>query len=140
MSLQRSNPLPTVLLRHELPDGTHHYDWLLAQDAQLSLPLITWRCPSRIDTLQPGESLRIERLPDHRQMYLQYEGQVSGDRGFVQRERAGVVWNSQSSPTEAHEIELQWQNLGAKCTQRLSLTPKPADNWSVTCVDRCDEP
>ena len=51
-------PRPTVQLRHELPDGTWHIDWMLARDPVGRRPLITFRAPGRIDDLD-GE-LRID--------------------------------------------------------------------------------
>lgn len=92
--------LRTVLLRHELPDGSWHYDWMLElppdtkghpgepedQDARR---LMTFRLESRPD--EPGAwPLRGERLADHRVAYLTYEGEVSGGRGWVRRAARGT--------------------------------------------------
>lgn len=38
---------------------------------------------------EPSESLLVERLPDHRLAYLDYEGPISGDRGTVSRRDEG---------------------------------------------------
>ena len=42
---------------------------------------------------------QAERLPDHRRIYLDYQGPVSGDRGHVQQAAKGtcevVVWSEQ---------------------------------------------
>jgi hypothetical protein len=34
--------------------------------------------------------VRAERAEDHREVYMNYEGEVSGGRGFVKREIAGT--------------------------------------------------
>ncbi len=49
--------------------------------------LWTWALP---DLPQPGVSLRVERLPDHRKLYLEYEGAISGGRGTVHRWDRGI--------------------------------------------------
>ena len=78
----------TVLLRHDLPDGSSHYDWLLEQSGRAHGALMTFRVQERID--QPGvESFKGIRLPDHRWEYLTYQGEVSGDRGRVTRVARG---------------------------------------------------
>jgi len=129
-----------VLLRHDLPDCTHHFDWLIAQDADAHLPVSTFRCDRRVDELQAGESLEVLRLPDHRAVYLEYEGPVSGNRGSVQRLRAGEATNhgetSDAAPHCPLEIAVRWHNQHGSDAQRLSLTHRAGDNWIVTCVQR----
>ncbi|MEQ8845826.1 MAG: hypothetical protein RIB58_13335 [Phycisphaerales bacterium] len=79
-------PFPTVLLRHDLPDGSHHFDWLIDRDGQG--PLLTFRLDADLRTGPP--SFEAVLLPDHRRRYLDYEGPVSGGRGSVQR-----LWRGQ---------------------------------------------
>ena len=45
----RELPFKTVVLQHELPDGTSHFDWLLAVDATAEKPLISFRVVERPD-------------------------------------------------------------------------------------------
>ncbi len=109
-----------VILRHELPlpptsscerlspaggDSTargSHYDVMFETDEGL----LTWaveRLPSVGQPRQPAL-----RLPLHRTAYLDYEGPVSGDRGYVHRVQAGTycqldeqnAWDEQSPVTE----------------------------------------
>jgi hypothetical protein len=48
--------------------------------------LRTWA----METLpEGGQTVDAERLPDHRPIYLDYEGAVAGDRGSVRRVDAG---------------------------------------------------
>jgi hypothetical protein len=75
-----------VLLRHDLPDGTGHFDWLLECPGREGL--ITFRVAERID--QPGcRGFGATRAPDHRREYLTYEGPISGGRGVVSRVASG---------------------------------------------------
>lgn len=78
---------PMVLLLHELPDGSSHFDWMLARDA--AGPLVTFRVTERIDA--GVRAFVATRLPDHRRVYLTYEGDVSGGRGRVRRVAEGSV-------------------------------------------------
>jgi hypothetical protein len=92
-----------VLLLHELPDGTSHYDWLITPDgprASGGAPagLISFRVSERIDLLGGGGldgrgALRFGalRLPEHRAAYLDLEGEVSGGRGRVKRLARGEL-------------------------------------------------
>lgn len=71
--------MPTALLRHELPDGTHHYDWLLARD--WNGPLLTFRVGREISLdCKPFEA---ELLGDHRRAYLEYEVRFPGVVGAL---------------------------------------------------------
>ncbi len=69
-----------AVLLHRTPPGyprPDHWDLLLEQ----STGLWTWALPT------PPERgpARAQRLPDHRLLYLDYEGPVSGNRGTVSR-------------------------------------------------------
>jgi len=92
--------LRTVLLRHDLPDGTWHYDWMLELPPNAGEGASAWEDPDarRLLTFRmeekpddPGAALlRGERLTNHRAAYLTYEGEVSGGRGWVRR----VAWGT----------------------------------------------
>jgi hypothetical protein len=90
-----------VLLLHELPDGTSHYDWMIGPDrpgGAAPAGLISFRVSERIDLLGGGGldgrgALRFGalRLPEHRAAYLTLEGEVSGGRGRVKRLAQGEL-------------------------------------------------
>jgi hypothetical protein len=74
-------PRRFVILEHDHP--FLHWDLLLEEEFSAR----TWRLLRRPCL---GEPIRAEQLPDHRLMYLDYEGVVSGDRGIVKRLLAGT--------------------------------------------------
>jgi hypothetical protein len=79
-----------VLIRHELPDGSFHYDWMIQRPGGPDRPLMAFRVGDRIDGGVAPEFL-AQRLADHRPAYLDYEGAVPGDRGRVLRLAAGTM-------------------------------------------------
>jgi hypothetical protein len=76
-----------VLLRHTLPDGIEHYDWLF-EGAEEGTGLIAFRVSERLDLLDSAAFV-AEAIPDHRREYLAYEGAVAGGRGRVVRAAEG---------------------------------------------------
>ncbi|MGE3109205.1 MAG: hypothetical protein AB7G11_10855 [Phycisphaerales bacterium] len=90
---------PMVLLRHDLPSGEWHYDWMLQPAAEA--PLVAFRVDVRLDDareIAPRRRFDAVRLPDHRAAYLEYQGPVGpalhggqmGERGRVLRLAAGT--------------------------------------------------
>lgn len=81
-----------VVLRHELCDGTWHYDWMLERASAAQPPgsergtLITFRTNVLVTTTN---AFAAQRLGDHRAIYLDYQGPVSGNRGTVRRVARG---------------------------------------------------
>jgi len=76
------------LCRHDLQDGTSHYDLFIARSEEPGGPddrvLLTLRFRGRPD--EPGiKRLGGERLADHRRLYLKHHGPVSGGRGVLTR-------------------------------------------------------
>ncbi len=92
-----------VILEHDHP--FLHWDLLLEEECSAR----TWRL-LRKPCL--GESIAAEPLPDHRLMYLDYEGVVSGDRGSVKRFLAGT-YERMSDQTDVFGFAL-WDNSFAE--------------------------
>ena len=67
-----------VVLRHEMPQRPLHWDFML----ESSDALRTWALDAEPAV---GLSITSEALADHRAVYLDYEGPISGDRGHVTR-------------------------------------------------------
>lgn len=53
-------------------------------------PLVTFRVQDRPDSADIS-AFAAQRIGDHRRVYLDFEGDVSGGRGRVERVAAGVV-------------------------------------------------
>ena len=78
-----------VILKHTLPGGSWHFDWLLQTTDDPESRLLTFRSghhrPDRVG------SFDADRLPDHRAIYLDYEGPISEGRGEVARISTGEI-------------------------------------------------
>ena len=76
-----------VLLEHRF-DGVHR-DFMLETDGVLK----TWAIDGAI---VPDQTIPARQLADHRLVYLDYEGPISGNRGEVRREDRGsyeiIAW------------------------------------------------
>jgi hypothetical protein len=70
-----------VILEHDFP--SLHWDFMLEAGAVLR----TWRLAA---PPEPGQPVQAAASFDHRLVYLDYEGPVSGNRGQVQRWDAGT--------------------------------------------------
>jgi DNA polymerase Ligase (LigD) len=77
-----------VLLEHHW-NGLH-WDFMLENGETLR----TWAIDAPVTV---GQDLAARRLPDHRSIYLDYEGEITGNRGTVRRIDAGIyeplVWS-----------------------------------------------
>lgn len=73
-----------AVLWHDGSQRGDHYDWLFEGDSSLA----TWALQQSLPSDIPGWQL-AERLPDHRMLYLDYEGPISGGRGSVRRVEQG---------------------------------------------------
>ncbi|MHC4989784.1 MAG: hypothetical protein ACYTGC_02295 [Planctomycetota bacterium] len=126
------NPPQTVQLRHTLPDDTAHIDWML--DLSGAGPLTTFRLSRRLDELVPGEGLDAQRIADHRRVYLTYEGDVSDDRGRVDRLAWGRI-EALQNVGETWGLLVQWKTLDGKTRpQRLCVRHVDGDQWRVTVL------
>lgn len=79
-----------VLLEHVLPTGERHFDWLLERPGVPDGLLLAFRVFARVDegaaTGGCGERYPAERMKDHRRVYLEFEGELTGGE-----ERSGVL-------------------------------------------------
>ncbi|MCL2303722.1 MAG: hypothetical protein FWC43_00095 [Planctomycetaceae bacterium] len=99
-----------VLLRHNTTENQFHWDFLFEEtDAckTFSVPQEFAEEALKTGTLQ----CTATRLADHRLAYLDYEGKISGDRGFVWRLDSGT-WQ-----TIAETIHF----TGRSCTGTIDL-------------------
>jgi len=82
-----------VILTHDYP--RLHWDFLV----ECGDVLKSWRLP---EVPRSGEALAAEAQDDHRLMYLDYEGPVSGGRGTVSRWDHGGYSSLTMRPDAVH--------------------------------------
>ncbi len=85
-----------VVLWHEVPresDRMSHWDVMFETSA--TGPLETWEL---LDEPHAGLTTQARRLLDHRREYLEYEGPVSRNRGWVTRWDEGTYTRVKTGP------------------------------------------
>jgi len=113
-------PQRFVILEHH-HEGIH-YDLMLEHAGVLK----TWRLPQ---PLRPGTAQQATYSYDHRSVYLDYEGPVSGNRGHVVRWDAGVYEGAITS-----DAQLEVRLAGKRCQGQLQLQLIHGDRWQVMLV------
>lgn len=112
------NGLRFVILHHRgIPDP--HYDLMLEGGA--GGKLVTWRVPR----WPIGRAIGVERLADHRREYLDYQGPVSGGRGYVERVEAGT-YRLEEGTLDGNNIRM----MLLPSDVRLELW-REGDSWSA---------
>ncbi len=90
-----------VLLEHQW-NGLH-WDFMLEYGGTLR----TWAIDASVTA---GQDLAARELPDHRSIYLDYEGEISGNRGTVRKIDAGsyepLVWSDSLVRVRMEGIQL----------------------------------
>lgn len=104
-----------VILTHDYP--VPHWDFMLEKEAALR----TWRLTEPPDR---AAEVGATPLPDHRLLYLDYEGPVSGNRGNVTRwEHGEYAWTVEA---DGHvEVVLE----GTRLKGRADLRRTPEGEW-----------
>ncbi|HEX2973251.1 MAG TPA: hypothetical protein VHP11_13030 [Tepidisphaeraceae bacterium] len=106
-----------AVLRHEgIPEP--HYDLLFETTA--GSVLAAWRAPG----WPVGEDGVVTPLPDHRRVYLEYEGPVSGNRGTVRRVAEGHHRVQKSTPGM---LVVQLENGRVLRLRRASFTTESTE-------------
>ena len=107
-----------AILTHDHP--SLHWDFLLENGSSCR----TWRLLKPPDT--PSE-IPAEAIADHRLMYLDYEGPVSGDRGMVTQWDTGTFeWLANGD--DLVEVRLVGRRLTGLV--RLARTSGEAGTWT----------
>ena len=115
--MSRSSRQRFTILEHNHP--FLHWDLLIQQGDVLA----TWRLLQR-----PGKGTWIpaEKLPDHRLLYLDYEGPVSNHRGTVSRFSTGQISElSAGSDSNMRSFQLFDSMMGNTAVCRTSLNGQP---------------
>lgn len=104
-----------ALLLHTFLGGESHFDWLTASADEPDAPLVAFRVGMRVDD-PLVLAFDAEPLPDHRAVYLEYEGPLEPKEG---RERGSVVRLARGEGrvvTRGEDlivIEIDWSPVGA---------------------------
>jgi DNA polymerase Ligase (LigD) len=106
-----------VILEHDHPEL--HWDLLLEAGGVLQ----TWRLAHAPEV--GSQPIEASALGDHRILYLDYEGPVSGNRGVVKRWDAGIFVEEPESLPVARRLILQ----GARVRGRMLLERIEGTNW-----------
>jgi hypothetical protein len=105
-----------VILEHDWP--TRHWDFLL-EDGEV---LKAWRL---LAEPAAGATLAAEASFDHRLLYLDYEGPVSGGRGTVVRwDRGTFAWVERAADQMIVNL------FGDRLTGRCTLVRRDGDAWA----------
>ncbi len=109
-----------VILEHDYPQ--RHWDLLLESGEVLR----AWKLAA---PPQPGQVVRAEPSFDHRRIYLDYEGPISGGRGRVIRWDAGsFTWEADESDRVIVRLE------GESCCGLAVLRVDPDRGWSLQLI------
>lgn len=81
-----------VILHHRAPDG-EHWDLMIERGESLA----TWRLAQNPCATSGWRCIQAERINDHRKHYLDYEGPLSDNRGWVERVVAGDLQRATES-------------------------------------------
>jgi hypothetical protein len=112
-----------VVLLHEMPDSSprkSHVDFML-EDGDV---LRTWALDC--DVLDYGLD-RAKQLPDHRLEYLEFEGEISGNRGRVKR-----IDRGEYETLERNESLWRVKLFGTTFQEECILARDPDDEQSWT--------
>jgi len=115
-----------VILEHDYPE--RHWDLMLESGEVLR----TWRLA---EPPRSGCAVRAEASFDHRRLYLDYEGPVSGGRGQVTRWDDGA-FNWLADESERVLLHLQ----GERCRGTVELRRHAPGEWSLSLSeDSCQD-
>lgn len=107
-----------VILEHDHP--FLHWDFLL--DVGETQQLKTWRLLASPAT---GIWITAEALPDHRRVYLDYEGEVSGDRGTVKQILSGQYQKSSGTADDERRFAITSCSFCELAIHRLKQDGSP---------------
>jgi hypothetical protein len=115
-----------VILEHDHPHL--HWDLMLEAGAVLR----TWRLA---DIPRSGQVVRAEALGNHRRMYLDYEGPVSGNRGQVKRWDTGTFrWLVDTAELIVVQLE------GNLCRGSVQLERATSGEWTLIYREGAKQP
>ena len=135
-----------AILRHQMSADSGrilHWDLLLEKPTGFGEKLLTFAAPTPPE--EWGNATVVQQLPDHRPLYLDYEGPVSGSRGSVMRVLSGTIqWREfsaksliaavQSSGIPALENKVHIEQ-GELRLRKLTDHPNDGSQWELALCD-----
>lgn len=113
-----------VILLHQMPADSGrptHWD-LMLEDGEI---LLTWALQA---LPEHGSVAQVQMLPDHRPVYLTYEGPVSGNRGSVRRwDQGEFQWVQRND--HSLQIRVNGQRLDGEI--RLTREQRSVASWRM---------
>jgi hypothetical protein len=109
-----------VILEHDHP--YLHWDFMLEAGEVLR----AWRLA---EPPEPGKTVAARLIGDHRLMYLDYEGPVSGNRGQVRRWDSGN-YEGETPSTEKADGSIAFVLHGRRLRGQGTLTCSAEGTWS----------
>jgi hypothetical protein len=122
-----------VVLEHTVPTAEGvavHWDFLIELAGQERLA--AWRLAR--DPLASAGSVPAERLPDHRPLYLDFEGELSGNRGRVRRVERGSATIERLAGDEV-SVLLE----GTRLRGRFEITVMPRGGAVFQACEACGD-
>jgi hypothetical protein len=114
-----------VILHHQMPpdsDRRSHWDLML----ESGLVLRTW---AFAEEPRQESTIAADALPDHRLAYLEYEGPVSDNRGFVRHWDGGEY---RAIRFEENRVEVTLHGRRLTCRLRLDLEAGGDHGWTAS--------
>ncbi len=103
--------LQFVVLYHQFPSGSNrksHWDLLVEQPSPEKTQLLTFEVSAPPQDW--GKATAATQLPDHRPIYLTYEGPIAGNRGTVSQVLRGAVqWVTHSEKLLVLNLQFHWK-------------------------------
>ena len=120
------NPAAAYVVLHHAGIAEPHFDLMI--QVRLGEKLSTWRLAAWPVT----QELKATRLPDHRVDFLDYEGPLTGDRGFVKRVQHGCFLVEQNFDLAHPASVVEWLLSDANFRLRLVATSPNQPIWTIT--------
>lgn len=118
--------MPRFVLHKHSGHGPTHWDLMLETGEKLA----TWQsdcCPTSSPLPMP-----MQKIFDHRSFYLDYEGEISGNRGRIERIDTGLLEILEQSP---HYLQFTLAGALLKGTFELTCNPASPDSWTLRLKD-----
>lgn len=116
--------MPRFVIQKHVKRRTSHFDLMLEKHGKL----LTWSITDILSLQKKGKAVQAKKLPDHRLLYLDYEGKISRGRGNVQ------IWDRGTYQAKQYHNAFIFINLKGnrlKGWYYLIADLEQKDNWWI---------